>query len=63
MPFGNKSRRGRAPFIEGAAGYLEKSITGPALKMMVVFLARSLIEGSQLGRVYLLQPAILDEKL
>ncbi len=63
MPFGNKSRRCGAPFIESAAGYLEKPIAGSALKMMMVLLARYLVKRSQFRRVDLLQPALLDKKL
>jgi hypothetical protein len=63
MPFGDKSRRGRASFIESAAGYFEKPIAGPALKMMVVFLARYFIERSKFGCVDLLQPALFDKEL
>jgi hypothetical protein len=63
MPFGNKSRWSCAPFVESAAGYLEKPIARPALKMMVVFLARNLIERSQFGRIDPFQPPLLHKKL
>ena len=63
MPFGNKSRWSCAPFIESAAGYFEKPIAGSALEMVVVFLARYLIESSQFGCVNLSQPPLLNQKL
>jgi hypothetical protein len=62
MPFSNESRRSRIPLAQCAAGYFEKPVAGPALKVMVVLFAGNLIESSQFGSVDLPQPSSLDQQ-
>lgn len=49
-------------FIKGAPGYLIKTVAGPALKMVVVFFARSFVERAKFGRIDFYEPSSLDKK-
>jgi hypothetical protein len=61
VPLGDEAGRRGTLFVENASGYLEKPVAGPALEMMMMFLAGSFIGHTFLEGVDLLEPPCFDQ--
>ena len=61
MPLCDEAGRCSVFFVETASGYFKKSVTGPALKMMMMFLAGSFVDNTFFKRVYFLEPSFFNQ--
>lgn len=62
MAVGDKARRSELLFIQRTTRKLEQTITGPALKMVVMFFPGSFVERPQSRPVDLLEPPLLHQQ-